>query len=419
MTEDRKMLGHSRVEQFSTYLLAAAIILLVSPRARPQSEYSEEVLCVVPWGDDLGSFQDRWHNPPASPPGGDEVIWAAGKWVVTGSDQLIIFDSQLDGDLFKFAPDGTLLAHTDIGATGLQAWPDALGVATGGEVLLALYDQIVLLNPSLILLRSAELPDSQARVAGIYPSDHGSFWVIYRTSHPGWQYYLLDYFVNGDMSQPQLLFQGTDFNNCSPCQGFSYASPDGSTYQASNVDMWGYKYTISYDELSGYSLSKRSPTGEVVYTHALTSDPSWTDYEVLSDSANYFITWLGDFYTLRATDDGAVLTKYTLVINHDPCCDLAVVTSMPASGIGQVPVEFDASGSYDPDPGDTLSFAWDFDGDNVYGETVHDSYTGDPDNPTHIYYVSYTGPVHVKVTDGHDGESICSVNVQVTVTNEN
>jgi hypothetical protein len=91
---------------------------------------------------------------------------------------------------------------------------------------------------------------------------------------------------------------------------------------------------------------------------------------------------------------------------------------MPASGIGQVPVEFDASGSYDPDPGDTLSFAWDFDGDNVYGETVHDSYTGDPDNPTHICYASYTGPVHVKVTDGHGGESICTVSVQVTVTNE-
>jgi hypothetical protein len=92
---------------------------------------------------------------------------------------------------------------------------------------------------------------------------------------------------------------------------------------------------------------------------------------------------------------------------------------MPASGIGQVAVEFDASGSYDPDPGDTLSFAWDFDGDNVFGEPVHDSYTGDPDNPTHTYYISYTGPVHVKVTDGHDGESICTVAVQVTVTIEN
>jgi len=79
-----------------------------------------------------------------------------------------------------------------------------------------------------------------------------------------------------------------------------------------------------------------------------------------------------------------------------------------------VSVEFDASASYDPD-GDPITFAWDFDGDGVYGEDPDDNYTGTPDKPTHVYTASYAGEVHVKVTDPSEEEDVCTVNVDVTV----
>jgi len=96
--------------------------------------------------------------------------------------------------------------------------------------------------------------------------------------------------------------------------------------------------------------------------------------------------------------------------NQDPICDLVVVTDLPAIGwdVG-TPVEFDASGSSDPD-GDVLSFDWDFNGDDVYG----DDYDGDEWNPTHQYTESYVGKVYVKVTDGLGGEAICDADVDVT-----
>ena len=100
--------------------------------------------------------------------------------------------------------------------------------------------------------------------------------------------------------------------------------------------------------------------------------------------------------------------------NADPICDLIVVTEMPAGGWGPVPVEFDATATYDPDLGDILAFEWDFDGDDAYGESPDDDYTGPDNNPTHVYPEAYTGPVNLKVTDDKGGESICSADVEIT-----
>ena len=69
---------------------------------------------------------------------------------------------------------------------------------------------------------------------------------------------------------------------------------------------------------------------------------------------------------LFAIDEFATYQTFNIDVaiqNEEPICDLAVVTAIPANGwdIG-TPVEFDASGSSDPD-GDSLSYKWDFDGD--------------------------------------------------------
>ncbi len=98
-----------------------------------------------------------------------------------------------------------------------------------------------------------------------------------------------------------------------------------------------------------------------------------------------------------------------LPTNQPPVCDLQVVSTMPAEYWDDgTPVDFNASGSYDPD-GDDLTFEWDFNDDSVYG----DDYEGDPDTPTHYYTADHNGDVWVRVSDGIGGVTECSVVVEV------
>lgn len=105
--------------------------------------------------------------------------------------------------------------------------------------------------------------------------------------------------------------------------------------------------------------------------------------------------------------------------NTPPTCDLQVVTSLPAEGWDSgVPVAFDATGSSDPDPGDMISYAWDFNNDGLFDTGVEDSYYGDPATPTHLYTSAYNDLATVKVTDLFDASSECSVNVEVTTLHQ-
>ena len=94
--------------------------------------------------------------------------------------------------------------------------------------------------------------------------------------------------------------------------------------------------------------------------------------------------------------------------NYPPDCDLVIESEIDA--LCGVHVTFDATGSTDPE-NDPITFEWDFDGDDVFG----DSYDGDPDNPTHIYYSNYTGNACIRVSDDNGGNSICCVSVDISV----
>ncbi len=66
-------------------------------------------------------------------------------------------------------------------------------------------------------------------------------------------------------------------------------------------------------------------------------------------------------------------------------------------------VTLDGTGSYDPDPGDTLTYAWDLDGDGVYGETGSAAARGDE-----------VGVQPTFSAAGLDGPGLVTVSLRVT-----
>jgi len=105
------------------------------------------------------------------------------------------------------------------------------------------------------------------------------------------------------------------------------------------------------------------------------------------------------------------LYVYTSGYNLDPVCDLSVVTDMPAQGWGVVSVEFDASGSYDPE-GTNLTFEWDFDNDGTFGDSYN---SGTDSNPIKAFSSSNQDQVCVRLTDEDDNSSECCVDVDIQV----
>ena len=74
----------------------------------------------------------------------------------------------------------------------------------------------------------------------------------------------------------------------------------------------------------------------------------------------------GNLYYVDLTD-GKVMRIGYAAGNQTPT---AVAKAAPTSGSLPLTVHFDASGSSDPDPGDTLTYAWDLDGDGAYDDST-------------------------------------------------
>ena len=77
----------------------------------------------------------------------------------------------------------------------------------------------------------------------------------------------------------------------------------------------------------------------------------------------------------------------------------AVATASPTSGTVPLTVNFDGSGSSDPDVGDTISYSWDLDGDGTFGDST-------AQKPAHVYAVAGTYNAVLKVTDSHNASTL-------------
>jgi hypothetical protein len=210
-----------------------------------------------------------------------------------------------------------------------------------------------------------------------------------------------------------------------------------------NISLWDWKSTVSGGVMEDYKLfidstvlssvhaftpSEMTPTGggEHYSTYQIDipadniNNALGNEYWVIAECSSATYANENNIHNKAENDKLAAFFRFDLATgsepgNELPVCGLVVVTPMPAQGWTQVPVEFDASTSYDPE-GTALTYEWDFDGDSIYSETPDDSFTGTPVNPTHDYSSTYTDVVHLKLTDQDGKSTVCTTSpLDVTI----
>ena len=98
----------------------------------------------------------------------------------------------------------------------------------------------------------------------------------------------------------------------------------------------------------------------------------------------------GDLYYVNY-EGGAIHRVSYSATNRPP---VAVIGATPTSGATPLTVDFDGTGSSDPDPGETLTYAWDLDGDGNYDDAAL------PEG-TWTYQQTGVTTVRLLVTDSH------------------
>jgi glucose/arabinose dehydrogenase len=100
-------------------------------------------------------------------------------------------------------------------------------------------------------------------------------------------------------------------------------------------------------------------------------------------------------------DGGTIRRVEYTAANQSP---VAVVTANPTAGPTPLNVSFSGTGSSDPDAGDTLTYAWDLDGDGAYDDSTSAT-------PTYTYTAAGTYAAGLQVTDNHGATGRASVTI--------
>jgi PKD repeat protein len=110
---------------------------------------------------------------------------------------------------------------------------------------------------------------------------------------------------------------------------------------------------------------------------------------------------------LHVTDSQGASDTDSVVITVNNTRPTAVATANPISGEAPLSVNFDGTGSSDPDPGDTLTYAWDLDGDGQFDDST-------AAQPVFIYDLPGIYTAVLRVTDSQGASDTDSVVITVT-----
>ena len=102
--------------------------------------------------------------------------------------------------------------------------------------------------------------------------------------------------------------------------------------------------------------------------------------------------------------DGGTIRRIRYFSTNQP--PTAVAQATPTTGAAPLTVSFNGTGSSDPDPGDTLAYAWDLDGDGAFDDasTAQATYT---------YTAQGTYAATLRVTDSHGASDTDTVPIAV------
>ena len=95
--------------------------------------------------------------------------------------------------------------------------------------------------------------------------------------------------------------------------------------------------------------------------------------------------------------DGGTIRRIRFVASNQP--PVPVASADPTAGPTPLTVRFEGGSSFDPDPGDTISYAWDLDGDGAHDDSTSAQ-------PTFTFTQSGTYAASLRVTDNHGASSI-------------
>ena len=112
------------------------------------------------------------------------------------------------------------------------------------------------------------------------------------------------------------------------------------------------------------------------------------DMQFGADGAFYLLTYGDGFFAANA-DAGMYKWEYV----KGQRAPNGVLTTDRTDGANPLTVQFSSAGSRDPDPGDALTFAWDFDGNGTTDSTAA--------NPSHTYTTNGVYVARLTVTDSN------------------
>ena len=115
----------------------------------------------------------------------------------------------------------------------------------------------------------------------------------------------------------------------------------------------------------------------------------------------------GDLFYVDYLGGAIKRIQYSASTNQSPT---AKATANPTNGPIPLTVNFDGTGSTDPDSGDTLTYAWDLDGDGAYDDST-------ASKPTYTYNTAGTYNVGLKVTDSQGASDTLDQPLVITAGN--
>ena len=202
-------------------------------------------------------------------------------------------------------------------------------------------------------------------------------------------------------------FQAPDHDYPSYLELVLTATDANGASASTTVDLQPKTVDLSFASTpTGANLSVGTATGTTPFTRTVivgsATSVSAPD-QTIGGTAYTFSGWSDGGAQTHAFTAPATATTYTATFtsgttNHPPT---AVPTATPTSGTAPLTVAFDSIGSSDPDPGDTLTYSWDLNGDGTFGDSF-------ASNPSYVYSTPGTYTPKLRVTDNHGASATAS-----------